>query len=103
MIYRLLQSRNIVVESQLSSELVEYLNSSKVENVPGFDAIKWWSNSNFKYLKQIAKDYLCISPTIFPSEKNLSSAELTAITNNTTSLDYEHFRKLTCLNSWQNN
>ena len=67
MMERLFQNKNCVSDSRSSSELIQYLNSPRVENVPGFDVIKWWSNSNLKYLKLIAKDYLCIMPSSVPS------------------------------------
>ncbi|RNA32755.1 zinc finger BED domain-containing DAYSLEEPER [Brachionus plicatilis] len=77
MIERILLNKNCVTDTRLSSELVQYLNSSRVENKPGFDVIAWWSKSNFKYLDRIARDYLSVSPTSVPSEQTFSAAGLT--------------------------
>ncbi|RNA29555.1 zinc finger BED domain-containing 1-like [Brachionus plicatilis] len=68
-----------------STELVQYLNAPRVDNIPGFDAILWWSKSSFHYLKKIAKDYLGVTPSSVPSEQTFSAAGLT-ITKDRTSL-----------------
>ncbi|RNA38922.1 hypothetical protein BpHYR1_036159 [Brachionus plicatilis] len=50
MLDRMFKNKNCVSESRSSTELVQYLNAPRVDNIPGFDAILWWSKSSFHYL-----------------------------------------------------
>lgn len=90
-----------ISHSRSSNELVQYLNSPRVENVPNFDVCAWWSQKDLKYSKRIAKDYLRITPSSVPSEQKFSAAGLT-VTKERTSLNIKSVKNLICLTSWIN-